>query len=327
VSVVVRGTGRYLPQRQITNAELEELVETDDEWIRTRTGIRTRHILAPEQATSDMATEAGRRALESAGLGPEDLDLIVVCTLTPDTLTPSAANLVQAQLCRGRGIPSFDLNAACSGFLYGLQTVSALIEAGAYRRALLVGAEGLTRFVDYRDRSTCVLFGDGAGAVVLERSDGPGGIREIRLGSDGIHSELICLPGGGSRRPPSAEVIEEREHYLKMQGNKVFKLAVQSMEQAARDTLAALGWSVGDLDWVLAHQANRRIVDAVRDRLEIPPEKMPTNVDRMGNTSAASIPVLLDECRSEGRIRPGDKLMLVAFGAGLTWGCCALEWV
>ena len=326
MSVVIRGTGRYLPERQLDNAELEKLVETSDEWIRSRTGIRTRHVLAPEQATSDMAAEAGRRALESAGLGPEDLDLIVVCTFTPDTLTPSASNLVQAELCPGRGIPSFDLNAACSGFVYGLQAVSSLIEGGAYRRALLVGAESLTRFVDYRERTVCILFGDGAGAVVLEGGDGPGGIREIRLGSDGIHSELIRLPGGGSRRPPSREVVEERSHYLEMQGNKVFKLAVQAMEQAVREALDRLGWSASDLDLVVAHQANRRILDAVRERLEVPAERMPVNVDRLGNTSAASIPILLDECHREGRIRSGDKLMLVAFGAGLTWGCCALEW-
>ena len=326
MSVVVRGTGRYLPERQITNADLEKWVDTNDEWIRTRTGIHTRHMLAPDQATSDMATEAGRRALDDAGLRAEDLDLIVVSTLTPDMLTPSASNLVQANLCKGRGIPSFDLNAACSGFIYGLQVVSSLIESGSYRRALLVGAESLTRFVDYEDRSVCVLFGDGAGAVVLESSDSPGGIRGIRLGSAGVHAELICLPGGGSRRPPSIEVLEARDHYLKMQGNKVFKLAVQSMEQVARDTLGDVGWSIDDLDLVLAHQANRRILDAVRSRLEVPDAKMPLNVDRMGNTSAASIPVLLDECLGEGRIRSGDKLMLVAFGAGLTWGCCALEW-
>ena len=326
MSVVVRGTGRYLPERRITNADLEKWIETSDEWIRTRTGIHTRHMLAPDQATSDMATEAGRRALDDAGLRADDLDLIVVATLTPDTLTPSAANLVQANLCKGQGIPSFDLNAACSGFIYGLQVVSSLIEAGAYRRALLVGAESLTRFVDYQDRSVCILFGDGAGAVVLERSDSPGGILGVRLGSAGVHADLICLPGGGSRRPPSTEVLEAREHYLKMQGNKVFKLAVQSMEQVARDTLAQVGWSIDELDLVLAHQANQRILDAVRDRLAVPAEKMPLNVDRMGNTSAASIPVLLDECRGEGRIRSGDKLMLVAFGAGLTWGCCALEW-
>jgi 3-oxoacyl-[acyl-carrier-protein] synthase-3 len=327
MSVAIRGTGRYVPARQLTNADLEKLVETSDEWIRSRTGIETRHVLAPGEATSDMAIEAGRRALENAGLRPEDLDLVVICTLTPDMLTPSAANLVQTGLCRGKGIPSFDLNAACSGFLYGLQVTSALIEAGAYRRVLLVGAESLTRYMDYQDRSVCILFGDGAGAAVLERHEGPGGIRAIRLGSDGSHADLIYLPGGGSRRPPSLEVLEAREHYLKMNGNKVYKLAVQSMEQVARDTLAAVGWQVSDLDWVFAHQANRRIIDAVGERLGVPPARLPINVDRMGNTSSASIPVLLDEWNRAGRLQPGQRLLLIAFGAGLTWGGCALEWV
>lgn len=327
MSVVIRGTGSDLPQRELTNADLEKLVDTTDEWIASRTGIRTRHVLAPDEATSDIATRAGRRALESAGLQPTDLDLIVVSTLTPDTLTPSAANLVQANLCRGLGIPSFDLNAACSGFLYGLQVCSALIRAGVYRRVLLIGAESMSRFMDYQDRSVCILFGDGAGAVVLEGHDGPGGLLEIRIGSDGGNSDLIVLPGGGSRRPASQAVVDRREQFLRMNGNRVFKFAVQSMEQVARDTLKRVGWSMDDVTWLIAHQANRRILDAVSERLAVPAERMLINVEHTGNTSAASIPILLDESVRAGRIRPGDKVLLVAFGAGLTWGACALEWV
>jgi 3-oxoacyl-[acyl-carrier-protein] synthase-3 len=327
MNVVIRGTGSDLPQRELTNADLEKLVETSDEWIVSRTGIRTRHVLAPEEATSDIATRAGRRALEAAGLAPSDLDLIVVATLTPDTLTPSASNLVQANLCPGLGIPSFDLNAACSGFVYGLQVCSALIRADAYRRILLVGAESMSRFMDYQDRSVCILFGDGAGAVVLEGGDGPGGLLAVQVGSDGTNSDLIALPGGGSRRPASQGVIDRREQYLRMNGNRVFKFAVQSMEQVARDVLKRVGWSTDDVTWLLAHQANRRIIDAAGERLGVAPERTLINVEHTGNTSAASIPILLDEAVRAGRIRPGDRLLLVAFGAGLTWGACALEWV
>ena len=327
MSVVIRGTGSYLPQRELTNADLEKLVDTTDEWITSRTGIRTRHVLDPGEATSDIAARAGRRALEAAGMQPSDLDLIVVGTLTPDTLTPSASNLVQAKLCGGLGTPSFDLNAACSGFLYGLQVCSALIRAGTYRRVLLIGAESMSRFMDYEDRSVCILFGDGAGAVVLEGSEGPGGLLDVQIGSDGGNCDLIVLPGGGSRRPASQEVVDRREQFLRMNGNKVFKVAVQSMEQVARDTLKRVGWSMDDVTWLLAHQANRRILDAVGERLAVPVERMLVNVEHTGNTSAASIPILLDESVRAGRIRAGDKLLLVAFGAGLTWGASAIEWV
>jgi 3-oxoacyl-[acyl-carrier-protein] synthase-3 len=327
MSVVIRGTGSDLPQRELTNADLEKLVETSDEWIRSRTGIRTRHVLAPDEATSDIATRAGRRALEAAGVSATDIDLIVVSTLTPDTLTPSASNLVQANLCPGSGIPSFDLNAACSGFLYGLDVCGTLIRAGRYRRILLIGAESMSRFMDYEDRSVCILFGDGAGAVVLEHSAGPGGILDVQIGSDGTAADLIVLPGGGSRRPASQAVVDRREQFLRMNGNRVFKFAVQSMEQVARDTLKRVGWSIGDVTWLLAHQANRRIIDAVAERLGFPMERMLVNVEHTGNTSAASIPILLDESVRAGHIRPGDRLLLVAFGAGLTWGACALTWV
>jgi 3-oxoacyl-[acyl-carrier-protein] synthase-3 len=302
------------------------MVETSDEWIVARTGIRERRVLAADEATSDMATRAGEAALAAAGLSAEELDLVVVACLTPDMLTPSTANLVQNNLCRGRSIPSFDLNAACSGFLYGLAATSGMMESCGYRHVLLVGAEAMTRFTDYEDRGTCVLFGDGAGAVVLERSDAAGGILATTLCSDGQHWELIHLPGGGSRRPPSPYMLAQREQYLRMNGRAVFKLAVQCLEQVALDTLEKVGWSIDDVDVVICHQANHRILTAAAERLGVCPEKFPINIDRLGNTSAASIPVLLDECNREGRFGPGDKLLLISFGAGLTWASAAIEW-
>ncbi len=328
MSVFIRGTGADKPERLLTNQDLEKLVDTDDEWIFTRTGIRTRHLAAEGEATSDLATRAGQRALDDAGVDASELDLIVVATLSPDMLTPSAANLVQRNLCPGLGIPSFDINAACSGFLYGLQVVKSLIDSGTYRRVLLVGGETITRFVDYQDRGTCILFGDAAGAVVLEHGDEAGGLGSIRVGSDGACHDLICLPGGGSLRPPTTyDPADDRaDWFLRMQGNRVFKMAVQSMEQVAKDVLADVGWTVDDVDLVLAHQANRRIISAVGERLGVPPEKVPMNVAEMGNTSAASIPVLLDDQCRGGQIRPGQRILMVGFGAGLTWGAATLEW-
>ncbi len=326
MSVIVRGTGSGLPEGRITNADLERLVDTNDEWIVSRTGIGERRMVAPEEATSDLAIRAGRAALEMAGVAAEDLDLIIVATLTPDMLTPSTANLVHRGLLRGRSIPSFDLNAACSGFVYGLEVANAMMNSGAYRRTLLIGAESMTRFLDYEDRAVCILFGDAAGAAVLERVDGPGGVLATSLASDGQFADLIDIPGGGSRRPPSPYMLAQRQPYLRMKGSQVFKVAVQSLEQVARDTLAKVGWSLDDVDHVIAHQANQRILSAVADRLGVDEARMPMNLSRLGNTSAASVPVLLDECNREGRFKPGDKLLLVAFGGGLTWGACAMEW-
>ncbi len=327
MSIVIRGTGSGLPERRLTNADFERWVDTSDEWIVARTGIHERRMLAPDQATSDMATLAARNALENAGIDAEGLDLIVVATLTPDTLTPSAANLVHRNLLKGRSVPSFDLNAACSGFVYGLEVVTSLMKTGTYRRALLVGAESLTRFMDYEDRSTSILFGDAAGAVILESTDDPGGVLATTIASDGQFHDLIEIPGGGSRRPPSLYMLTQRQPFVRMNGRQVFKVAVQSLEQISRDTLAKVGWEIGDVDHVIAHQANRRILDAVRERLEVPIERMPMNLHVRGNTSSASIPVLLDECNREGRFKPGDKLLLAAFGGGLTWGAAAIEWV
>jgi 3-oxoacyl-[acyl-carrier-protein] synthase-3 len=326
VSVLIRSTGSAVPERAITNADLERLVDTNDEWIVSRTGIRERHMMAPEEATSDIVTRAAQRALEQAKLAPSDLDLLIVATCTPDTFTPATANYVHRNICGDLAIPAFDVNAACSGFLYGLEVATAMMQAGSYRRVLLAGGEGLTRFMDYQERTVCILFGDAAGAVVLEKSDKPGGVLATTLRSDGQFCDLIQIPGGGARRPVSQEVLDQREAFVKMNGPAVFKVAVQSMEQVARDTLKKVGWGIEDVDHVIAHQANQRILRAVAERLDVPIEKMPTNLEIRGNTSAASVPVLLDECNRAGRFKPGDKLLLVAFGAGLTWGAAAVEW-
>lgn len=326
MKAVVRGTGSSLPETRMTNAELERLCDTTDEWIVTRTGIRERRVLEEGRATSDLAAEAGRAALEMAGLEPDQIDLVVVATLTPDMFTPSTANLTQQKLGVRRPIPSFDLNAACSGFVYGLEVCDALMASGRYSRVLLVGAEALSRFMDYEDRTVCILFGDGAGAVVLEGYEGEAGLCATMLKSDPAFSDLIRIPGGGSARPASPYMITQREQFLRMDGPQVFKLAVQSLEQVARDTAAAAGWELDEVDHVLMHQANRRILDAAAERLGIPAHKRPTNLHRTGNTSAASIPILLDECQRAGRLRPGDRVLSIAFGAGITWGGAAFTW-
>jgi 3-oxoacyl-[acyl-carrier-protein] synthase-3 len=326
VNVRIAGTGSFVPERKLTNRELAELVETSDEWIVARTGIRERGIVAEGEATSDLATRAARAALESAGIGPDALDVIVVATVTGDMATPSTATLVQRNLRGGRPIPAFDIGAACTGFVYGLELLHDLLVSGRYRRALLIGAESISRFIDYEDRGTCVIFGDAAGAAVLEAGGGGGGILATTLRSDGEYWDLIHLPGGGSRRPASPYMLAQREQYLRMNGRATFKLAVQALEQVMRETAESAGWKIHDVDHFLVHQANARILEAVVERLELPADRVPSNIERTGNTSAASIPVLLDECNREGRFASGDKLLLAAFGAGLTWGAAALEW-
>ena len=326
MNVRIAATGSCVPERKLTNRELEDLVDTTDEWIVSRTGIRERGIVAPGEAASDLATRAARAALASAGLGPDDIDLIVVGTVTGDMLTPSTACFVQRNLAVRRPIPAFDIGAACSGFVYGLELMHDLLGSGRYRRALLIGAEAISRFLDYEDRGTCVIFGDGAGAAVLEAGGGGGGILATTLRSDGNYWDLIHLPGGGSRRPASPYMLAQREQYLRMNGRSTFKLAVQALEQVMLETAERAGWKLHDVDHFVIHQANARILEAVCERLELPPDRVPSNIERTGNTSAASIPVLLDECNREGRFEPGDKLLLAAFGAGLTWGSAALEW-
>lgn len=325
-SIVIKGLGSYNPPRVLTNDDLAQMVDTSDEWIRTRTGIRERRIADKGVATSDLAVAAAKAALDDAGIGPQEIDLLVVATITPDMSFPSTACLVQKKLGM-RTVPSFDIGAACSGFLYSLEVASGLMRNGTYRHALVIGAEKLSSITDWEDRATCVLFGDGAGAAVLGVSDEPNvGILGTLLGADGNETEILFLPAGGSALPASAESVSNHQHYLKMQGREVFKIAVRAMEQSAKDILARQGLQPEQIGVVIPHQANTRIIEALSTRLGIGLERFKINLDRFGNTSAASIPIALDEAYRNGRFGPGDHILLVAFGAGLTWGSGVLKW-
>jgi len=320
----IAGTGSYAPTRVLTNADLERMVATSDEWIRERTGIRERRIAATGEACSDLAVQAGRRALTAAGVAATDLDMILVATCTGDFPLPATACLVQHQLGATKA-GACDLSAACCGFVYALSVADAYIKTGM-RHVLVIGSEVMSAITDWTDRNTCVLFGDGAGAVVLSGSDGERGILSTDLRSDGTLCELIMVPGGGSRTPPSEKVITERLHNSKMKGNETFKVAVRTLEEIARTTLSANHFRVEDLDLYVPHQANLRILRAVMERLGLPIEKVLLNLDRYGNTSAASIPIALDEAVREGRIKDGSLVMLGAFGAGLTWASAMIRW-
>ncbi|HVS16203.1 MAG TPA: beta-ketoacyl-ACP synthase III [Thermoanaerobaculia bacterium] len=322
----IAGTGHAVPERRLTNADLERMVDTSDEWIVTRTGIKERRIVGADEATTSLAIPAARRALESAGVAPEEVDLVLCGTVTPDMLFPASSCLVQEAL-GARKAAAFDFNAGCSGFVYGLSIASQFIENGTARVVVLIGAEVLTRFVDWEDRQTCVLFGDGAGAVVLRAEEGERGVLASALHSDGALSQLICMPGGGSRRPASdRSSIDERLPFIKMRGSETFKVAVRSLAEVSDEVLAKIGLRYSDVRWLIPHQANRRIIDAVGQRLEIDPERVYVNVERFGNTSAASIPIALDELNRSGRLDEGDVVLLSAFGAGLTWAAAAIRW-
>lgn len=326
-STVILGTGSYAPERILTNAELSTMVETSDEWIRARSGIRERRIAAPGEQTSDMAVQAARRALEDAKLGPEDIDLLIVATVTPDMTMPAAACIIQHKLGLKNTTACFDLNAACSGFIYALDTASAMVASGRYRKALIIGVEKLSAIVDWQDRTTCVLFGDGAGAAVMGPRTEPGrGLIGTRLGTYGEGYDLLCIPGGGSSAPPTAASVAAREHCIRMKGKEVFKLAVRAMDDAARDILEQHQLRADQISLVIPHQANLRIIESISQYLELPMERFFINLDRYGNTSAASIPIALDEARRSGRIKPGDLTLLVAFGAGLTYGSALIRW-
>ena len=320
----IAGIGSYAPVRVLTNADLERMVATSDEWIRERTGIRERRIAAPGEACSDLAVRAGKRALTAAGLAATDLDMILVATCTGDYPLPATACLVQHQL-GATNAAACDLSAACCGFVYALSVADAYVKTGM-RHVLVIGSEVMSAITDWTDRNTCVLFGDGAGAVVVSTSDGERGILSTYLRSDGALCELIMVPGGGSRTPPSEKVIAERLQFIKMKGNETFKVAVRTLEDIARTTLSANNLRVEDLDLYVPHQANIRILKAVIERLGLPIEKVMLNVDRYGNTSAASIPIALDEAVREGRIKDGSLVMLGAFGAGLTWASAVIRW-
>ena len=320
----VVGSGSVLPERVVTNAEFEKLVDTSDEWIRERTGIRERHIAAPGETTSDLAVEAARNALDAAGIAPEQLDLIVCATLTSDTPIPSTAVWVQRKL--GIGAPAFDVNAACAGFSYAFSTGTAFIESGQAETVLVIGAEVLSSVMDYTDRTTCILFGDGAGAVVLRPSESPGVLGSV-LGADGRAAEILIIPAGGSARPASHETVDARDHAIRMpNGREVFKRAVVEMTNACRELLEKSGYAPEDVDVLIPHQANARILIAVAERLGVPLEKAVVDVETVGNTSAASIPIALDRAWRAGRVKVGDLVLLTSFGAGLAWGANLIRW-
>ena len=323
----IAGTGRYVPEKVLTNTDLEKIVETSDEWIIKRTGIRERRIAAEDQSTSDLALEAARVALDRAGLAAEDLDAIILATLTPDTYCPAGACYVQ-NLLGATNACAFDLSAACTGFVYGITVGSSLVRTGVHKNVLVLGAETLSRFIDYTDRNTCILFGDGAGAAVLSRAEEGGDSRLLDhyLRSDGGGTDLIIMPGGGARRPASHDTVDGKLHFLSMQGNDVFKFATKSMQTLIETAIERNGLSVDDLDLVVPHQVNSRIIDTVLRKVDIPEEKIYLNLQRYGNTSAASVPMALHEAVEEGRVQPGNLVLLVAFGAGLTWGYNLVRW-
>lgn len=322
----IAGTGASVPDRILTNAELERMVNTSDEWIVTRTGISERRIASDDQATSDLAEGAARCALEAAAVDPHDLDLILVNTVTPDMFFPSTACVLQERLGASRAA-AFDLLAACAGFVYGLSVADAYLRAGLMRNILVIGADTLSKVVDWSDRGTCVLFGDGAGAVLVQRTTADPGILSTHLYSDGSKGKHLIIPGGGSRQPVCEKVVEEKLVTIRMpNGNEVFKMAVRSMEEAAMAALKANGVEVSDIDLFISHQANARIIYALAERMGLPRERIFMNIDRYGNTSAASIPIAIDEAVRAGRLKRGDLLLLTAFGGGITWGSALIRW-
>jgi 3-oxoacyl-[acyl-carrier-protein] synthase-3 len=326
LSARIIGTGRAYPEGVLTNADLEKLVETSDEWITTRTGIKQRHKAADGEYTSLFAVRAARQAIERARVDPAEIDLVICATVTPDQILPSTGCLIQTEL-GAHNAAAFDLAAACSGFIYGVTLANQMIRARQARYALVIGAEVLTRFVDYRDRGTCILFGDGAGAAVLAADDRPErGILATRIRSDGRFQEQLYAPGGGSRLGHSAESIAAGDYFFKMKGNELFKVAVRSMSSVAREVLEEAGYRAEDVKLFIPHQANQRITDAVASNLKVDPAIVYSNISEHGNTSAASIPIALDECVEGGRVQEGDLVLLASFGGGVTWGAALIRW-
>ncbi len=321
----VLGTGTALPEKVITNADMEKLVDTSDEWITTRTGIKERRQAGPKETTSALSIWASRKALDMAGIKPEQLDVIMCSTISPDMPLPSTAAFIQ----RGLGAPpccAFDLAAACSGFLFGMTVAEQFIKTGAAKYALVIGAELLSPYVDYKDRTTCVLFGDGVAAGVMGPASPPSGILATEMHTDGTFADCLYIPAGGTVKPASCETVQAREHYIKMRGNELFKVAVRNLEEVSRRVLEKANICPEQLDLFIPHQANQRITDAVRDRLGVSPDKVYSNISRVGNTSSASIPICLDECVRSGRIKKGDLVLMAAFGAGVTWGAVLMRW-
>lgn len=326
-SVYIRGMGVYMPERRLTNADLERLVETSDEWIRTRTGMVERRIAAPEDSTSDLGTRAAEKAIVDAGISKEDIDLVIVATVTADQTFPSTACKIQAKLGLRTDIPAFDMMAACSGFVYMMQVANHMLRAGDYKNVLIITAEKLSSIVNWEDRSTCVLFGDGAAAFVLTKCNEPYvGILGNILGADGSQGDLLTLPAGGSMNPASYETVRNKEHCLTMAGNQVFKIAVRTMSECCVRLLEKCNVTADQIKWVIPHQANMRIVDAVARQIKVPLEKFCINIEKTGNTSACSIPICMEETYRAGKIQPGDLVLLTAFGGGFTWGATLIRW-
>ena len=321
----IAGTGSYVPGKILSNSDIKKMVDTSDEWIIERTGIKERRIVRPKEAASDLGLEASKRALHEAGVKPKELDTIIVATMTGDMPMPSTASIIQGKL-GAKNASAFDMNAACSGFLYGLSVADSFIRSRSSKKILLIGVEVNSKFIDWRDRSTCVLFGDGAGAVVMKPTTTRRGVLSTHLHSDGNLWDLICLPGGGSRNPVSKESVRKGLHFIKMKGNETFRVAVRTLEKLALSTLKANKIKPSQLSMLIPHQANLRIIKALARRLKLPMNKVVVNLDKYGNTSSASIPIALDDAVRTGRVRKGDYILLEAFGSGLTWASALLRW-
>ncbi len=325
INARIAGVGTYVPERVLTNAQLKEMVDTSDEWICSRSGIRERRIASPDQTTSELAVVAAKRALADAEVTPEEVDLVLVATNTPDMYFPATACLVQERI-GAQYAGAFDLAAGCTGFIYATAVGSQFIATGSYRTVLIIGAENLSKITNWKDRNTCILFGDGAGAAVLQPATEGSGILAFKLWADGAGASYLTLPAGGSKCPATRETVDGKMHYIHMKGRKVFKFAIKIMGEAAEEVLAEAGLSKSDIDFFIPHQANIRIIDSAAKRLGLPMEKVLVNVDRYGNTSTASIPLALEEAVHSGRIKKGDNIIMVGFGAGLSWGAIAVRW-
>jgi len=321
----ILGTGTALPEKVITNFDLEKLVETSDQWITDRTGIKERRQAAPHETTSSLSVQAARQALATARLTPQDLELIICSTISPDMPLPSTAAFVQREL-GARGCFAFDLAAACSGFLFGMTVAEQFIRTERAKYVLVIGAELLSRYLDYKDRATCVIFGDGVAAGVMGAVEPPSGILATEMHTEGQYAEHLFIPAGGTARPATCQTVAAGEHYIKMRGNELFKVAVRSLEEVSHNVMEKAGVCASQIDLFIPHQANQRITDAVRERLGVDPSKVYSNIARVGNTSSASIPICIDECVRNGRLKKGDLVLMAAFGAGVTWGAVLMRW-
>jgi len=321
----ITGIGSYLPSKVLTNFDLEKMVDTSNDWIVQRTGIKERRIVENGVTTSDIATQASLRAMEDAGVSPKDLDMIITSTITPDHIFPSTSCYIQQKLGATRAC-AFDILAACAGFIYAMSIGQSFINSGAMKTVLVVGAECLSKITDYTDRTTCVLFGDGAGAVVIQRDPIKHEILSSHLAADGSEADVLIMPGGGARNPASLESVQQRLHYIQFKGKEVFKLAINNITNLILETTRENGLTLNDIDLIIPHQSNLRIIEATMEKLGLPMEKAFVNIDKYGNTSSASVPIAIDEARKEGRLRKGNIVMLVAFGGGLTWGSSVIRW-